>query len=201
MMKPKDFTGNWENKIEGSVKRMATEAVSEIMEAVKYSEGESEIERVMAAVFSSASFFQSFLGVRFVMMKSNNSLNMNKIAQANIPIGDIFVFQQVDAEITDGEAYRLDFLCATSMAFPHGNAKFREYLAVECDGMEFHERTKEQAIRDRKRDRHLLWGGMPTMRFLGAEIYADPLECLGEVATYFRLCRDRYLGGDEDDSE
>jgi len=195
-VKPKDFSVEWQGKIEVAVNKMATEAVSEIMEAVKYSEGESEIERVMAAIFASASFFENFFGVKFCLIKHKPGVTIDKVLQFNIPIGEVFVFQQVEAGIRDGEAYRLDFLCATWMAFPHGEAKFRELLAVECDGMEFHERTKEQAIRDRKRDRHLLWGGMPTMRFLGAEIYADPLGCLGEIATYFRMQRDRYLGED-----
>jgi len=54
-------------------------------------------------------------------------------------------------------------------------------LAVECDGHDFHERTKEQAARDRSRDRALQTGGYTVMRFTGSEIHRDPLKCVLEV--------------------
>lgn len=54
-------------------------------------------------------------------------------------------------------------------------------LAVECDGHDFHERTKEQAARDRARDRRLQEAGYTVMRFTGSEIYRDPVKCVLEV--------------------
>jgi very-short-patch-repair endonuclease len=55
------------------------------------------------------------------------------------------------------------------------------WLAVECDGHDFHERTKEQAARDRERDRRLQAHGMQVMRFTGSEIYRDPIKCVTEI--------------------
>jgi very-short-patch-repair endonuclease len=55
-------------------------------------------------------------------------------------------------------------------------------VAVECDGHAFHERTKEQAARDKSRDRSLLAMGWPVMRFTGSEIYADADACANDVA-------------------
>ncbi len=52
---------------------------------------------------------------------------------------------------------------------------------IECDGHDFHERTKQQAARDRKRDRQLQQSGTPILRFTGSEIYADPIGCAIEV--------------------
>lgn len=49
-------------------------------------------------------------------------------------------------------------------------------LAIELDGHDFHERTKEQARRDKKRDRDLSALGFPVARFTGSEIFAAPLE-------------------------
>lgn len=49
--------------------------------------------------------------------------------------------------------------------------------AIECDGHDFHERTKEQAKHDRKRDREFQALGITVLRFTGSEIYNDPLEC------------------------
>lgn len=53
----------------------------------------------------------------------------------------------------------------------------RYYLAVECDGHDFHERTKEQAKKDRSRDRRLQELGFTVYRFTGSEIHNDPIKC------------------------
>lgn len=57
-------------------------------------------------------------------------------------------------------------------------------LLVECDGHEFHERTKEQAKRDRSRDRLAQYEGLPVFRFTGSEIWNDPQGCADEVLQY-----------------
>lgn len=58
-------------------------------------------------------------------------------------------------------------------------------LVVECDGHEFHEKTSEQAKRDKSRDRDLLSRGYPVMRFTGSEIYQCPLKCAEQVVHDF----------------
>lgn len=60
----------------------------------------------------------------------------------------------------------------------------RHFLAVECDGHEFHERTKEQAKKDRSRDRHLQDLGFTVYRFTGSEIHNDPIECAQTILTW-----------------
>lgn len=54
-------------------------------------------------------------------------------------------------------------------------------MIVECDGHQFHERTKEQAVRDRSRDREAQAAGYSILRFTGSELYRDPLKCVREV--------------------
>lgn len=54
-------------------------------------------------------------------------------------------------------------------------------IAVFCDGHEFHERTKEQAKRDRSIDRSLQALGIPVLRFTGREIHADVDRCIREI--------------------
>jgi len=54
-------------------------------------------------------------------------------------------------------------------------------VIVECDGHDFHERTKEQAARDRSRDRALQAGGFHVLRFTGSEIHREPLKCALEA--------------------
>ena len=54
-------------------------------------------------------------------------------------------------------------------------------LNVECDGHNYHDRTKAQAARDKSRDRLLIQKGVQVIRFTGSEIYNRPEECLEEV--------------------
>lgn len=61
---------------------------------------------------------------------------------------------------------------------PHS---FRAKVIVECDGHAWHEKTKEQAAKDKRRDRFLLSQGWPVMRFTGSEIYADAAGCAEQV--------------------
>lgn len=68
--------------------------------------------------------------------------------------------------------YRVDF-AACSPGLP--------MVAVECDGHQFHERTKEQVARDKKRDRHFQSNGWRVLRFSGSEIYKDADACVGEL--------------------
>lgn len=52
---------------------------------------------------------------------------------------------------------------------------------VECDGHDFHERTKDQAARDKRRDRAIQMGGYMVLHFTGSEIHADPEGCAHEA--------------------
>ncbi len=56
-------------------------------------------------------------------------------------------------------------------------------IAIECDGHDFHERTKEQARRDRQKDRWLQSKGFIALRFTGSEIWKDPVACAEQVLT------------------
>jgi very-short-patch-repair endonuclease len=54
-------------------------------------------------------------------------------------------------------------------------------IAIEVDGHDFHERTKEQAQRDKARDRALQILGWKPLRFTGSEVFRDAATCAGEV--------------------
>ena len=56
------------------------------------------------------------------------------------------------------------------------------HLIVECDGHDYHERTKDQAIHDKKRDRFFTLGGYKILRFTGSEINKDPWACAEQVS-------------------
>lgn len=54
-------------------------------------------------------------------------------------------------------------------------------IVVECDGHDFHERTKEQAARDRSRDRVMTAAGHRVLRFTGSELWESAAECASEI--------------------
>lgn len=73
--------------------------------------------------------------------------------------------------------HRVDFALTTKVMT-------HRQVVVECDGHAFHEKTKEQAARDKARDRDLLLAGWPVMRFTGAEIFRDAFACAKQVADF-----------------
>ena len=87
----------------------------------------------------------------------------------------------------------VDFLLAIG---PEGEETV--LLAVECDGHDFHERTKEQASRDRSRDRALQALGVAVFRFTGSDIFWDVAECADECIRYL-VDRDSHLDIDRQD--
>jgi very-short-patch-repair endonuclease len=75
--------------------------------------------------------------------------------------------------------YRADF--AVCLAGICGGKHRTAWIAVECDGHEFHERTKAQAARDKARDRAITQAGFRILRFTGSEIYRSSFACAVEV--------------------
>lgn len=57
-------------------------------------------------------------------------------------------------------------------------------IVVECDGHEFHEKTKQQVARDKARDRALQTEGYRVFRFTGSEIWRNPIACAAEVLDF-----------------
>lgn len=68
-------------------------------------------------------------------------------------------------------SYKVDFLLQMTDG----------HMAIECDGHEFHDRTKQQAAYDRARDRELLALGIPTIRFTGSEIHYHLEKCVADL--------------------
>lgn len=84
--------------------------------------------------------------------------------------------------------YRVDFyvaVCKNDYADKDGRPT--DYIwqkgvtLVEVDGHDFHEKTKEQASRDKKRDRILQAAGFQVFRFTGSDVWNRSIECANEV--------------------
>ena len=93
-------------------------------------------------------------------------------AHNNFVLQDQF---RIEQQVVIGD-YRADFLF--NIRDEQGRNR---RVVVELDGHDFHERTKEQAARDKARDRFMLCEGVEVMRFAGTEVWANPFACVEEV--------------------
>lgn len=59
-------------------------------------------------------------------------------------------------------------------------------IAIELDGHDWHEKTKEQVEKDKKRERFIVSSGYRIFRFSGREVFKDPLSCVDEVRNFIR---------------
>lgn len=104
-----------------------------------------------------------------------------------------FLHPQIPIVINE-QTYRVDFLiapmsCEFDTNFPH--------LIIECDGHDFHEKTPEQATRDKQKDRALQLAGYKVIRFTGSEIYKNPRRCAREVINFLRQIERDFLSRSE----
>ena len=102
--------------------------------------------------------------------------------------GSYVINPQYEIE-TITRTYRVDFLIAAMLE----NGNFS--LAVECDGHDFHEKTKAQVARDKQRDRSLKLAGVDIIHFTGSEIVADAKKCASEVMRQLQAMSDRLENG------
>ena len=107
------------------------------------------------------------------------------IALTNLNIKDIYKFNpfiniieiEKQKEINcNGKKYRVDF-CIPVI---YKNQENKTYI-VECDGHEFHQKTKEQVERDNNRTRDFQKAGYEVIRFSGTEIWHRPHKCANEI--------------------
>lgn len=59
-------------------------------------------------------------------------------------------------------------------------------LVIECDGHEFHEKTKEQVAKDNEREYDLKMQGYDVLRFSGSQIYNKPFICAAQTIEYIK---------------
>ncbi len=70
--------------------------------------------------------------------------------------------------------YRID-AALTNEDYP------KDRIAIELDGHDWHEKTKEQAAKDKARDRFLTGAGYRVLRWTGAEVHANAGGCAREA--------------------
>lgn len=85
----------------------------------------------------------------------------------------------------ESKHYYLDFAFFADSIDGMFNITHPEFkLAIECDGHEFHERTKEQVANDNNREYDLKMMGFDVLRFSGSQIYNKPFVCAAKTLKY-----------------
>lgn len=132
---------------------------------------ESPIETMLGvAMFYVCRFFNRSSSI-FVCASPEARKNLPKPGEGPIVSNVIYLVPQYEFQ-----NYRIDWAVYCG----------RKWVFVECDGHDFHERTKEQAARDRKKDREIQAAGLNVLRFTGSEIYRDPSSCAIQVLLFLR---------------
>lgn len=159
--------------------KLIQEAASLAAEGVAWScarftqECESPIEKILACHIASwkrRDVLPEFEGNISLYLKSGTSVEDEP---NGVPDG-VHVWPQAQRG-----PYRVDFLIYVQLS--SHDARRSGKIIVECDGHDFHERTKEQAARDRARDRSLIADGYTVIRFTGSELHRDSYRCAKEL--------------------
>ena len=88
-----------------------------------------------------------------------------------------FPYLQYEINVND-KKYIADFYYSGKK---HGSERGNYKVVVECDGHDFHERTKQQVKYDNERELELLTAGYDVVRFSGHQIYENPIMCVYKV--------------------
>lgn len=151
-----------------AAKQEADQRLAEIFDDVT---GESEIERLLVTAIMYRGWAGTHEQVAVLLgdrplPEPARHLVLSTFVKQQVPIGK----------------WRADIVCYT---WDHEAKVLKKpgwrKLVVECDGHNFHERTKEQAARDRARDRAMTLDDYTVMRFTGSEIWKDAWGCAGQI--------------------
>jgi hypothetical protein len=108
-----------------------------------------------------------------------------KLRQTVSQISDFLRYQRHDPVFRDGDVnYEIDLFLYVgfNIKLPNGERRYSPYFAgIECDGHEFHEKTKEQATKDREKFRSLKARGLDIIPFTGSEITHNIDGCVGAI--------------------
>lgn len=102
-------------------------------------------------------------------------LNIKNIYKFN-PFIDVVEIEKQQVIECGEKSYRVDFLIPVI----YKNQENKCFV-IECDGHEFHQKTKEQVERDNTRMRNLQKYGYEVVRFSGTEIWHRPYKCANEI--------------------
>lgn len=94
---------------------------------------------------------------------------------------DVFLFSQKEIKVND-KKYIVDFYFEKDEYVNKFNTDKK--IIIECDGYEFHQKTKEQVQKDNEREYNLKMAGYEILRFSGTQIYNNPFKCAEDTYNF-----------------
>lgn len=166
------------DKIEQELHRNASTMLSYVRASAR---GDTEIERLFYTALRS--FINSGSAKNTVgMLDARDMAHLEQLMADEAYHYRLLVLPQAQVA-----GWRTDFLICAIQDGHAGKSKWRKVI-VECDGHDFHERTKEQAAKDRSRDREAQMAGIHILRFTGSELWRDAWGCAEKVCEWaFRV--------------
>lgn len=113
-----------------------------------------------------------FLAFNLVLIVRTNELNENSVG--------ITVTPQFQIE-TESKRYYADLYFEIESYIDNVG------VVVECDGHEFHQKTKKQVEHDNEREYEIKKCGYDVLRFSGSQIYNDPFKCANDIFDYLLM--------------
>ena len=152
---------NFEEFVEDSYKNWLSDRVSTFLIG-NSADHESRLEE---SLIGCESPIEQLLALEF------ENIKLEYIHRFN-PFVDVVGIDKQEIVEAKGNKYRVDFL----IPVVYKNRDNLMYV-VECDGYDFHQKTKKQVEDDNKRQRDLQEAGYEVIRFSGTEIYHKPNQC------------------------
>ncbi len=95
-----------------------------------------------------------------------------------------FIFPQCEIECERKTFYSDFYICIDRIGEEVS-------VLVECDGHDFHQKTKKQVEYDNEREYEIKKQGYDILRFSGSQIYNNPFKCANDVFDYLMFKEER----------
>lgn len=115
---------------------------------------------------------KEYYGPASVLLSPKSKLVNFDVSWCDFPI--ILLFGNCDLWERKIGNYEPDFIIEVG-------EEYHLQFVVEIDGFDYHDKTKEQAAKDKQRDRFFLRQGYIPIRFAGTEVYRNALDCVRET--------------------
>lgn len=120
---------------------------------------------IQESLINCESPIEQLLSIELANIRLENMISYN-------PYIDVIAIEKQETIKVKNKKYRVDFLIPVSYKNQDGIT-----FVIECDGYDFHQKTKKQVEEDNKRQRDLQEAGYEVIRFSGTEIYHKPYQC------------------------
>lgn len=147
-------------------------------------------EEMMSYIEHCESPIEQVLAMRFFEYLQSHHPHMLEFRD-NLDLVEIRSQETIEA---NNNTYRADFVIPVWDRTANSGIVF----VIECDGHDYHEKTIEQAQRDKKRDRDMAMEDYVVLRYTGSEIYSNPeiaREIMGIVRHILLKRRELWQGG------